>query len=178
MKIDLETARLHGFLLKLPLASATKVGDSAHPLAIDFAILVDQWPSFIVMAVIVILSTMINLAGLDLSANGEGNYDRDLKGIGAALMLSGLLGGFLGHTSVNRSLVHREAGANSRWAGIWAAGLCLLATYFFPTMVFYFPKPVLAGILLSIGMGLLKEWVLISRTKLPFAEWLLVLLVG
>lgn len=178
MKIDLETARLHGFLLKMPLASATTAGDFAPPLAIDFAVMLDQWPSFLVMAVIVILSTMINMAGLDLSADGEGDYDRDLKGIGAALLLSGLLGGFLGHTSVNRSLVHKAAGANSRWSGIWAAGLCLLATYFFPNLVFYFPKPVLAGILLSIGVGLLKEWVLISRAKLPLAEWLLVLLVG
>ena len=178
MKIDLETARQHGFFLKLPLASASAAGDAGHPLAIDFAVIFDQWPSFLVMAAIVILSTMINLAGLDLAANGEGNYDRDLKGIGAALMLSGLLGGFLGHTSVNRSLVHKEAGANSRLGGIWAGVLCLVATYFFPSLIFYFPKPVLAGILLSIGMGLLKEWVLVSRTKLPLAEWLLVLLVG
>ncbi len=178
MKIDLETARLHGFLLKLPLASVATAGDFSPPLAIDYAVILDQWPSFLVMAVIVILSTMINMAGLDLSANGEGNYDRDLKGMGAALLLSGLLGGFLGHTSVNRSLVHKAAGANSRWSGIWAAGLCLLATYFFPNLVFYFPKPVLAGILLSIGVGLLKEWVLTSRAKLPLAEWLLVLLVG
>jgi len=178
MNVDLETARLHGFLLKPPAANEAEAGNAALTLAVDFAVMLDQWPSFLVMAVIVILSTMINMAGLDLSANGEGNYDRDLKGIGAALMLSGLLGGFLGHTSVNRSLVHKAAGATSRWSGIWAAGLCVLATYFFPNLVFYFPKPVLAGILLSIGVGLLKEWVLVSRAKLPLAEWLLVILVG
>ncbi len=87
-------------------------------LSVYFAVLADQWPSFLVMAVIVILSTMINMAGLDLSANGEGDYDRDLKGIGAALMLSGFMGGFLGHTSVNHSIIHKEAGANSRLGGI------------------------------------------------------------
>jgi len=57
---------------------------------------------------------------------------------------------------------------------VWASVVCLVALLAFVPALYYFPKPVLAGLLLGVGAGLLREWLWTSLTKLPKAEYALI----
>ncbi|CAK0746887.1 membrane hypothetical protein [Gammaproteobacteria bacterium] len=172
---SIETASLQGWLAgTIRNESANEAGLSQQ---VDWETILQAWPAIIPLGVAVILTTLVNATGLDIASQEDGDFDRELKGIGIAIIISGFAGGILGHTSASRSLLHRQAGAQMRFGGIWAAILCFLALHGGSSLVLLFPRVVLSGMLLSIGLAILREWLIHSYWKLPFREFLLIPLV-
>ena len=83
----------------------------------------------------------------------------------------------VGYLSVSRSLLNVRAGAVSRAAGVWTAILCAATALLFTPLLFYFPRPVLAGLLIFLGLALLREWVWDTFFRLPFREHALIVAI-
>jgi len=74
---------------------------------------------------------------------------------GTANLAAGLFGGFPVGGSFSRSSVNRLAGAKTRWSG-FITGAAVLAFFPFTHLLADIPKAVLAGIIISAVLGLLK----------------------
>jgi sulfate permease, SulP family len=169
---NLEVARAEGLLIR-PL-SGPGVALSGTGLPADaWSALLGEWQSFLAMVVVVIVTILLNAAGLELATRREVDLDRELVASGLANLASGLAGGMVGYLSVSRSLLNVQAGAASRGAGVWAAVVCAAVAFVLTPVVFYAPRPVLAGLLIYLGLALLREWLWDAYFKLPLREYAL-----
>jgi SulP family sulfate permease len=139
--------------------------------------LIGEWRDFLAMLVVVIVTILLNAAGLELATQREVDLDRELRANGLANLVAGGGSGMIGYLSVSRSLLNVRAGAVSRAAGVWAAIVCAGAALLFTRPLFYFPRPVLAGLLIFLGLGLLREWVWDMFFRLPVREYALVVAI-
>jgi SulP family sulfate permease len=68
-------------------------------------------------------------------------------------------------------------GARSRLVGFFSAGLCAIVLIDGAAYISLFPKPVLGGLLLFLGLSFLSDWVYDGWFKLSKPDYFLVLLI-
>jgi len=74
----------------------------------------------------------------------------------------------------SRVLLAHRLGAKSRLVNLISAAICGLALFFGASLISYFPKPVLGGMLLYLGLSFLVDWLIDARRSLPLLDYLLV----
>jgi SulP family sulfate permease len=171
-----EAARAQGLLMK-PVEEGGLGWPWWSAPHVPWSALLAEWKNFLAMVVVVIVTMLLNAAGLELATHREVDLDRELRANGLANLASGLAGGMVGYLSVSRSLLNFHAGAASRAAGIWTAALCAAVAFLFTSIVSYAPRPVLAGLLIYLGFALLREWLWDAFFKLPLREYLLIVAI-
>jgi MFS superfamily sulfate permease-like transporter len=105
--------------------------------------------SFLIALIVIIQTATVSRSMLD--AGESGDLNRDLIGVGAGNVLSGLSGGFPANSSPPRSAIVRETGATSRLAGLLAAILLALLYFFGLGLLADIPVAALAGLLLFVA---------------------------
>jgi len=132
--------------------------------------------NLLAMTAVVIITILLNATGIELSSQKDVDLNRELQAAGFANLMSGLFGGIIGYLSISRSLLNfRAGGGSSRWSGYTAALLCGLILLIGPTIIIFVPKLVLGGLLLYLGLSLLREWVIDAQSKLSRLDYALVL---
>ena len=106
--------------------------------------------SLLIALVIIIQTATVSRSVLD--AGESGNLNRDLVGVGAGNILSGLLGGFAANSSPPRTAIVRETNAASRLAGLFAAVLAAVLYFFGLALLADIPVAALAGLLLFVAV--------------------------
>jgi carbonic anhydrase len=109
------------------------------------------------VAVIASVESLLSAVAVDkLSGAGATNFDRELVGQGAANTLSGMLGGLPVTGVIVRSSANVAAGARTRVSavahGVWVLAFAVL----FVELIELIPMAVLAGLLVVIGVRLVK----------------------
>ena len=82
------------------------------------------------------------------------NVNKDLKALGLATMLSGIIGGLPVVAVIARSSVNVNQGATSRWSNLFHALFVLLFVLLFTNLLTKIPLSALAGILVFTGYKL------------------------
>lgn len=144
-----------------------------------------KWPLIISqagnMATVVLLSVialLLNTSGIELAARQDIDLNRELQSAGAANLMAGLGGGIIGFHALGLSVLScAKINAKSRLVGVLAALICLITLLLGETLVTLFPKPVLGGIALFLGLSFLVEWVYDAWFKLPKTDYGIVILI-
>jgi SulP family sulfate permease len=144
---------------------------------VDAAALLRQGPDLLTLLVVVVIAVLLNATGVEIATQQDCDFNRELRANGLANMLAGLCGGMLGYLSLTRSLLNARAHAASRFAGAFAGLLCGLVLVGGGPFIAVFPRAVVGGLLLYLGLSLLVEWVYTSWFKFSRADYLLVLLI-
>jgi SulP family sulfate permease len=134
-------------------------------------------PTFGAIILVSVVALLLNASGLEMATRSELNINHELRATGVANMVAGVFGGPVGFHALSASLLGYRMGANSRLIGITSAALCGLALFFGTALLAYFPKAILGGLLLSMGAGLLIEWLYDGWKKLPKQDYMIVLLI-
>jgi SulP family sulfate permease len=122
-------------------------------------------------------STLFNTAGVEVAVDREANLERELNVTGIANMLSGAFGGYTGCISVSRSVLNFNGGGTGRLSGLTVAAISALMLAFAPALLGYMPKFVLGGLLIYLGADQLHKWIVQSRRRLSFIEYLSLLAI-
>lgn len=117
-------------------------------------------------------STLFNTTGIEVALHREANLERELNVTGAANILTGVLGGYTGCSSISRSVLNFSSGGRGRLSGLTAAALSLLMLAIAPELLGFIPKFVLGGLLLYLGADQLHKWIIESRKRLSKLEYL------
>jgi SulP family sulfate permease len=129
------------------------------------------------MTMVAVITILLNTTSLEVATNREGDADTELKSLGLANLLIGFGGGMVAVNSFNRSMLNLKAGANSRWSGLLCALIVLGTALLVPGLIGLMPKPVLTGLILFFGIGLLMTWMVESRLTMPWSDYLIVLAI-
>lgn len=154
------------------------------PWSLDLALgdtefLFNNLPEMLVVAFVALVSVLLSVASLELSYQKEFDLNRILKEHAAASGVSALLGGFIPLLSIGRSLLNHHAGGG-RIGGVIAACFCLATLLGAGTMISYVPKPALGGLVLFLGLGMLKQWLWDpwrNASRLEIAQIILILVL-
>jgi sulfate permease, SulP family len=171
--LDTDALRAQGILLQ-PIAK--NLGNAGNGV-VHWDLLLRLAPSIFPLAAVVILTILLNYTGLELAEHQDADFNRELRLSGLAMVASGMAGGMIGYTSLSRSLLARSAGGTRRLSGITAAILAASACFIFAPLLYQVPRPILAGLLFSLGFSLMRDWLWSSYWKLPRIEYALIVLI-
>ncbi|HLY04114.1 MAG TPA: SulP family inorganic anion transporter [Rhizomicrobium sp.] len=122
------------------------------------------WPTYDVLrqlaplSVLLAFVVMVQTAATSRSASEDNpvGIDRDFIGVGVANILSGVAGAFPVNASPPRSIVAAQAGAQSKWAGLVAAGAVGLVATVGIRLLGFVPNAALAAILLFVAFRIVQ----------------------
>lgn len=113
--------------------------------------------AMITIALIASVETLLSAVAVDKARPGHRtNLDRELIGQGAANMTSGMLGGLPVAGVIVRSITNANAGAQTRAATVLHGLWVLVFAVALAGLVQQIPKAALAGLLILIGVQLIK----------------------
>lgn len=140
-----------------------------------------HWPAVAsqagTIATIVLVSVvalLFNTSGLELTVRQDIELNRELRAAGLGNLLVGLGSGPPGFQTLGQSALGHRLGADSRLVGVTTVALCGLVLILGARVVALFPKPVLASLLLYLGLTFLVEWLYDAWFKLSRAEYAIV----
>ncbi|MBN1565386.1 MAG: SLC26A/SulP transporter family protein [Anaerolineae bacterium] len=145
--------------------------------AIDWdAILAEIWyiPAIALVSAIALL---LNISGMEVQADDELNINRELETIGLTNFGIGLTGAFIGFPTISITLLSWRMKGKSRLTGLVFAALFLVVLIFGFSLIAYFPKFVLGGLLIFLGIAILTEWVYDSWCKMPRQDYVIMLVI-
>ena len=142
---------------------------------IQWPLLMAQMGNVFAMTGVVVITILLNATGIEISSEHDADLNRELSAAGLANLCTGCLGGIIGYQSISRSLLNFRAGGRIRASGMAAAGFCVLFFCGASSLLTAIPKLVLGGLLLYLGLGLLKEWVILAWKKLSRIDYAMVM---
>ena len=136
-----------------------------------------QMGNMLAMIAVVVITILLNATGIELTSKRDADLNKELSSAGVANFVTGVCGGMIGYLSISRSMLNYKAGGSKPISGICAALFCVIIFIFGAEFLSYVPKLVLGGLLLYLGTGLLKEWILEAYFKLSRIDYLLVVAI-
>jgi sulfate permease, SulP family len=146
-------------------------------LAADWAAILGQGGNIAVVLIVSVVGLLLNASALELASHQDMDLNRELRVAGLANVLSGLGGGAVGYHVLDLSALCFRTGARGRLPGVVAGALCATMFLAGSPLLAFFPRPILGGLLFFLGLGFLVEWVIDGWSKLPRADYAVVLLI-
>ena len=173
-----DEARTEGLLLTSTadgsLWPALLPADLMH---VEWASIAAQTPHILTLVLVAFICVVMNFAGLELAANQELDWDREFRVTGVASVVAGLGGGTVATIVVPASLRSKLLGATTRLTGLVAALVIGGALFLGDGMLEFVPAPLVGGILIFAGLGMLDQGFVTSYRQLPRSEYGIILLI-
>lgn len=177
---SISEATEQGWLMEKFQASA---GGLWQPLSlsewevVDWDALGNQAGNFAAIIIVSLISILLNATGLELATERDVNLNQDLQAAGIGNMFLGLGGGLVGFHLLSSSALSYRMGSRSRLPGLIAAGMFVLALFVGGNLIVYFPKLILGGLVLFLGLDFLISWLYDTWAKLPKIDFAIIVLI-
>ncbi len=170
--VSIGEARSAGWLL-----ATFDTADLWHPLSISDLAQV-QWGSILahsgsigLLMFVSLLSLVLTNNGIELSVGKTLDLDRELQSIGLANFVAGLGSSMAGNQALPSTLLVYKMGATYRLVGVFKALCCLGVLLSGPVFLPFLPKPILGSLLVYLGLNLLFQWLVESRTQFSAVDY-------
>ena len=144
---------------------------------IDWSLVFVQAGTMVIVLVISAISLLLNASGLEIEAEADMDFNHELRAAGTGNVFAGLFSGLIGFQQLSLSALNMKFSARTRLTGLFAAGVCLLALLAGTNFISLFPKFILGGLLMFLGLTFLYEWVFKTWFKLPKADYFIIILI-
>ena len=178
---SIDEATAEGWLLQ---AIPEDTGMLWHPItpsdldSVQWSEILHHLPSLLAVAMVSVLAALLNMSGLGLSTDADLDINHELKSLGLANGLAGFTGSIPGfHTLSDTVLVHKISGG-SRLPGIMMALVTGVVVVAGASLVGYFPRLVLGGLLILLGLDFLYEWAIKVYHEMRLAEYAVVVTIA
>ena len=162
--LDLAQARAEGWLLAgFERAWPPWPHSPALLAAVDGGAVLQQAGLIFSAVVVSALAQPLSDSSLEVAWEERADINRDLQVLGRANVLAAALGGLSGGISISRSVLNRAAGAASRASGFLQGGVCVGVLLWGGPYVGLLPRPLLGGLLVYLGLVMLKTWLVDAR---------------
>lgn len=138
---------------------------------IDSHALLRAIPAIFVIAFVGVITILLSVASLELSYKREFNLNQALQVHAGSSLVAALMGGFLGIISTGRTTLNRLGNGGVLSTAIVAL-LCLLMLVGGGGLLAYIPRAAMGGVILFLGLSMLKNWVWDQRKVLERTELL------
>lgn len=151
-----------------------RAADLVH---VEWGAIAMQIPNMLTLMLIAFIAVVMNIAGLEVAANRELDWDREFTANGFATVVAGLGGGTVSTLVVPASLRSQLLGAATRLTGLVAALVVACGLFLGDGILEVTPSPLVGGILVFAGLGMLDEGLVRSYRRLPRPEFGIIALI-
>ncbi len=177
--LSLDQARALGYLVSgLPTQGLWPVFSLNSLTQIHWDIVVSQLPLSGSVVLIAILGMLLNISGVEISANEDIDLNREFRSLGMANLLAAAGGSSPGYTSLSLSMLGVRTGALSRICGLISTLVVAFVLFAGGQVLAFFPKPVLGAFLSLIGLFFLWDWLVHTYNRMPKIDYSLILVIA
>ncbi len=158
-------------------------GDLFDPLTFealtraDWGAILGQVANIFALLLVAVLALLLNASGIELIMNRDADLNRELRAAGVANVAGAVGGGIVGFHALSLTALARRTGSSSRLVGLVAAAICVVTLVFGADTLSLFPRAVLGGLVVFLGLSFLFEWVIEARSKLIRRDYFVVLII-
>lgn len=142
--------------------------------SIDASALLAALPVALPAVLLAVVGLLLNTTSLELLTRSEIDLDRELRVAGAANIASGLVGGLIGYHGMSVSSLNHGLARSRRLPGLIVAAMTVATVVFGPILLSYIPRLLLGCLLAYVGLSLLHEWLVASRSSFRTVDHLIV----
>jgi SulP family sulfate permease len=172
-------AKIHGWVLG-PFPYAQNLWDPSTLRVFtkaDWLMVLKQGVGIATVPLVAVFALLLNASGIELARRREANLNRELGAAGVGNLVGSIFGGVPGFHALSLTALAQRTGTTSRLVGLVAAAVCGLTLFFGANMLSLFPRTVLGGLVVFLGLAFLVEWVWDARSKLVRRDYMVVLLI-
>jgi SulP family sulfate permease len=144
---------------------------------VDWNLVLAQIGSMVIVLFISAIALLLNTSSLELVTEEDMDLNHELRAAGTGNLFAGFFSGLVGFHSLGLSSMNHKLGVKTRLTGLFAGGVCLAVLVAGTAFVMLFPKFVLGGLLLYLGLNFLYQWVYETWFTLPKADYFVILLI-
>ena len=144
---------------------------------VDWGALSAQIPDMLTLTLLAFIVLVMNLAGLELAAGRDLDWDREFRAAGFASVLAGAGGGTVGTMIVPASYRSQLFRASTRLTGVTASLVIGGALFLGDSMLELVPVALTGGILFFAGAGMLDQGLVRSHRQLPWSEFVIIVAI-
>ena len=134
-------------------------------------------PAIATMMILSAISVLFNYSGLELIVKEDFDLDKELKLTGYSNILAGIAGTPAGYLTLSETSLAYNLGSRSRLPSIIVAVFCGIALLIGAQALSIFPKVILGGLLLNLGLEFLVEWLVDTWKRLHKSDYLVIVLI-
>jgi SulP family sulfate permease len=172
-------AKIHGWVLG-PFPYGDNLWDPSTLRVFtkaDWATVLRELPKVITIPLVAVLALLLNASGIELARKQDADLNGELRAAGLSNLLASGMAGIPGFHALSLTALAQRTGSTSRLVGIVAAGVCGAVLAFGAEMISLFPRSVLGGLVVFLGLAFLYEWVVDARSTLLRRDYVVVLLI-
>lgn len=125
-----------------------------------------------------LISLLLNINGIEMAVRKDIDPNREMRLAGAANILTLLAGGgIVGYPSAGLTIVAYKRGQPGRLLSFVVATLFAAALFFGVQYLSYLPNFVIGGLLISLGLNFMYEWLFEGWFKFSLTDFLVVLAI-
>ena len=134
-------------------------------------------PAISTMMILSAISVLFNYSGLELIVKEDFDLDKELRLTGYSNILVGIAGAPAGYLTLNETSLAYNIGSRSRLPSIIVAVFCGITLLIGAQALSIFPKVILGGLLLNLGLEFLVEWLVDTWKRLHKSDYLVIVLI-
>ncbi len=150
--------RSSGWIFHVDVTQQAKQFASLDFRAVNWSFVVSVLPQIGTIVLISILTASFSFSAFELATGRSLVTNAEMRGHGAANVMSGLILGMPGTSEVAISVMYWRMGARSRWLPITCGLACLGAAYFESGMLEWVPTITIGALVFMVGIQFLHEW--------------------
>jgi SulP family sulfate permease len=176
--ISIDNAKSTGFLVSGIPANGLWPAFSVSDLSlINWAVVWHQVPGILTVVLVTVVGMLLNMSGIELGTGSETDMNSEFTVGGTANFLAGCGGSIPGYPAISLSLLGFKTGAISRWTALVTAAVVGIVLFAGGRVLEFFPRPLLGGLLLLMGLFFIYDWLIVTRRRLPLAYYGIVLCI-
>jgi SulP family sulfate permease len=141
---------------------------------VDWKAILSQSSNIAAVAIISLVSLLLNASALELIAQKDVDLDHELISTGIANIAGGLGGSSVGYHMLGVSSLSFRMGISNRLVSLLAASVTGLTLLFGASLLSLVPKLIAGGLIFFVGLSFLTEWLYDAWFQLPRIDYILV----
>ncbi|MEM8619747.1 MAG: STAS domain-containing protein, partial [Actinomycetota bacterium] len=143
----------------------------------DWGAVFGQAAGFGAIVVVAIVALLLNYSGLETAMRTDIDVDAELRHTGLGNLVNGAAGCPPGFVAFGMSSLGHRLGARTRSGIIVTAGILVAVLAFGAGSIALVPRLVAGGFLVYLGLGLLREWLVATWTRVSKVDYALIWLI-
>ena len=123
------------------------------------------------------VSVLFNYSGLELIVKRDFDLDKELRLTGYSNILAGMAGAPAGYMTLSETSMSYNLGARSRLPSMVVAVISMITLVFGADVLSVFPKVILGGLLLNLGLEFMVEWLFDTWKRLHKTDYAVIVLI-
>ena len=170
--ISMEEARASGILYVGMPSGATWPPMGIQDFAlVDGSVVASQVPGIVGVVLVTLMSIVLNSRALEAAIGVDFDLDREFRVGGVACLLAGMGGSPPGCNANTMCLITHATGAQTRLTGIFTALVVGSVLITDGDLLAILPSPLLGGMVLFVALGVLNDWLVITRDTMPRTDY-------